>query len=200
MRRENLCLAFFVLHFTLISAVSLHQTLWLVARGRTLLPQSTHWQTADAILSTILAEQVEPSNPLRQAVATYLNAAGIEGGYGFFAPSVPDNHKLVFELHYSTGEMEYVLPEVGEAATGKRLANLLDYIGRTPYEELRLLLIKMLAYSVWQNHPGATSVRAVFGFARLPSMDEFKHGKKESYQFLYAYDFQFRTELRKSAP
>jgi hypothetical protein len=147
-----------------------------------------------------LAEHLKPSNPLRQAVATYLNAAGIEGGYGFFAPSVPDNHKLVFELHYSTGDTEYVLPEVGETTTGKRLANLLDYIGRTPHEELRVLLIKMLAYSVWKNHPDATSIRAVFGFARLLSMDEFKHGKKTSYQFLYAYDFEFRSQLGKSTP
>jgi hypothetical protein len=199
-RRENVCLGFFVVHFALISAVSLHQTLWLVAKGRTLLPRSAHWRTADAIFSTILGERLAAPNPLRQAVATYLNAAGIEGGYGFFAPSVPDNYKLVLELHYSTGKIETVLPEVGEAATGKRLANLLDYIGRTPHEELRVLLIKMLAYSVWRSHSDATSIRAVFGFVKLPSMDDFKHGKKEAYQFLYAYDFHFRTEARKSAP
>jgi len=28
--------------------------------------------------------------------------AGIEVGYGFFAPNVPNNYKVVFELQYPT--------------------------------------------------------------------------------------------------
>lgn len=140
----------------------------------------------------MLAESLSLSNPLRQSVAAYINGTGVEGGYGFFAPSVPDSYKLVLELHYPDGHVEYELPRVSDTATGVRLATLLDQIGRTYYEPLREIMIKMLAYSVWQDHPEATNVRAVFGFVSLPKLTDARAGKTESYHFLYAYDFSFR--------
>jgi len=33
------------------------------------------------------------------------------------------------------------------------------------------------------------TIRAIFGSIRLPTVSEFEHGKRESYEFLYAYDF-----------
>ena len=89
--------------------------------------------------------------------------------------------------------MEYELPQVSEAAIGLRLASLLDYIGETHYPALRELIVKMLAYSIWREHPEATMIRAVVGFVILPTTEEFQHGKKESYEFLYSYDFTHRA-------
>jgi hypothetical protein len=34
----------------------------------------------------------------------------------------------------------------------------------------------------------------MFGSARLPSLSEFERGKRESYDFLYAYDFSLREK------
>jgi len=51
----------------------------------------------------------------------------------------------------------------------------------------------MLAGSVWREHPDVTAIRAVFGSISLPSISEFEQGKRESYEFLYAYDFS-RTD------
>ena len=151
-------------------------------------------------MTQALAERLSLSNPLRQGVNAYINATGIEGGYGFFAPSVPDSYKLVLELHYPDSRVEYELPRVSDTATGVRLATLLDQIGRTNYDPLRETMIKMIAYSVWQDHPQATNVRAVFGFVALPSLDEAKQGKTESYHFLYAYDFSFQRPSEPASP
>ncbi|MEP6686062.1 MAG: hypothetical protein ABJB22_04725 [Verrucomicrobiota bacterium] len=134
---------------------------------------------------------MEPSNPVRQAVIVYTHLGGIESGYGFFAPNVPDNYKLVFELHYPEGRIEYELPRVASSGAGLRLVTLLDNIGDTHSDELREVMVKMLAYSVWRHHPDANMVRAVFGFALLPTAAEFRQGTRESYEFLYAYDFRF---------
>jgi hypothetical protein len=49
----------------------------------------------------------------------------------------------------------------------------------------------MLAYSIWQDHQDAVSIRAVVGYVRLPTPDEFERGQKESYHVLFAYDFDF---------
>ena len=73
-----------------------------------------------------------------------------------------------------------------------RLSTLLDQIGRTQYDPLREVMLKMLAYSIWKDHPDASVIRAVFGFVALTTAEEVMEGKTESYYFLYAYDFTFR--------
>lgn len=113
---------------------------------------------------------------------------------------MPNSYKLVLELHYPDSRMEYEVPRVQTPSAGARLTNVYDIIGRTDYSPLRVTMLKMLSYSVWKNHPEATSIRAVFGFIREPTPDEFKHGVRESYEFLYAYDFSFSDLTVPSAP
>jgi len=186
----------FLLHFFLLLTVSCQQTFWLLANGYTSLPSSleNYWRKAEAVTGLALGQGFGLVNPLRQTESSYIQSAGIEGGYGFFAPGVPNSYKLVFELHYDDGRVEYDLPHVKDVATGLRLSSLLDQIGRTPYEPLRQLMVKMLAYAIWQEHPGAISVRAVFGYVETPSTAESSEGKQETYNFLYAYDFSFRRQ------
>jgi hypothetical protein len=85
------------------------------------------------------------------------------------------------------------LPSVRSATAGLRIAGLLDSIGRTPYDVLREILVKTLAQSVWRSHPDVESVRATLSSIRLPTVREFENGKRESYEFLYAYDFSLQN-------
>jgi hypothetical protein len=171
----------------------------LVAQGPTIFPSSfkSFSQKAETAVSVALGQHLAASNPIRQALATYLHLAGIETGYGYFAPNVPGSYRLVFELHYPDGRVEYELPSVNGAAAGLRIASLLDNIGRTPYDALREHLVKMLALSIWREHPDVKTIRAVFGSITLPSVIEFKHGERQSYEFLYAYDFSLENEPSK---
>jgi hypothetical protein len=188
--------AWFCLHFLLIVSFSCRETLRLVAEGPTIFPASfkSFSHKAETGLSVALGQYLTASNGIRQALATYLHLAGIETGYGYFAPNVPGSYRLVFELHYPDGRVEYELPSVSGAAAGLRIASLLDTIGRTPYEVLREHLVKTLARSVWREHPEVKTVRAVFGSIRLPTVSQFEHGQRESYEFLYAYDFSIQNE------
>ena len=189
-------LAGFLLHFFLLLTVSCQQTFWLLANGYTSLPSSleNYWRKAEAVTGLALGQGFGLVNPLRQTESSYIQSAGIEGGYGFFAPGVPNSYKLVFELHYDDGRVEYDLPHVKDVATGLRLSSLLDQIGRTPYEPLRQLMVKMLAYAIWQEHPDAISVRAVFGYVETPSTGRIIRRQTGNVRFLYAYDFSFRRQ------
>ena len=189
-------MAWFGLHFLLIISFSYRDTLWLIAQGPTIFPLSfkSYSQKTETAVSAVLGQHLAASNPVRQALATYLHIAGIETGYGYFAPNVPGSYKLVFELHYPDGRVEYELPPVSSAAAGLRIAGLLDKIGRTHYEALRERLVKMVAKSIWQEHPEVKAIRAVFGSISLSSISEFENGRRESYEFLYAYDFSRREE------
>jgi hypothetical protein len=186
----------FGLHFLLIVSFSCRETLRLVAEGPTIFPASfkSFSHKVETAVSVALGQRLTASNAIRQALATYLHLAGIETGYGYFAPNVPGSYRLVFELHYPDGRVEYELPSVSSAAAGLRIAGLLDTIGRTPYDVLREHLVKTLAQSVWREHPEVKTVRAVFGSIRLPTVSQFEHGQRESSEFLYAYDFSIQNE------
>jgi hypothetical protein len=199
LRQKYVYVAWFGLHFLLIFSFSCRETLRLVAQGPTIFPASfkSFSHEAETAVSTALGQHLAASNPIRQAIVTYLHLAGIEAGYGYFAPNVPGSYKLVFELLYPDGRVEYELPSVSSAAAGLRLASLLDKIGRTPYDALREHLVKTLAASIWREHPEVKTIRAIFGSIRLPSVHEFEEGKRESYQFLYAYDFSLQNGAAK---
>ena len=185
--------ACFALHFLLILLVSSRRAFSILAEGGTLLPSS--WlvglKRADVMTTTALGQNLETSNPFRQVVATYLHGAGIEIGYGFFAPKVAITRKLIFELRYPDGRVEYELPHVGETATGLRLNLLFENISRIEYEPLRQTIFKMMAFSVWREHPDANQIRSIFGFVVQPDIADFRRGKEASYHVLYAYDFRF---------
>jgi hypothetical protein len=199
LRQKYVCAAWFILHFLLIFLLSCRETLRLVAEGPTILPASfkNFSQKAEKTVSVALGQRLASSNPIRQVVATYLHVAGIEAGYGYFAPNVPGSYKLVFELHYPDGRVEYELPSVGSPAAGLRITSLLDGIGRIKHDALREHLVKTLVQSVWREHPEVKTIRAVFGSITLPSVTEFEGGKRGSYEFLYAYDFSLQNERAK---
>ena len=188
---KQLLVACLLGHFLFIFASGCRDTLSFIARGYTWLPASFIRPAGETgtIISTALGGTLGSDNPVRQATTFYTHLAGIESGYAFFAPNVPDNYKLVFEIHYPDGRVEYDLPHVSSASAGLRLTVLLDHLGQTRSDELREVMIKMIAYSVWRAHPEATMIRAVFGFSLLPTAAAYRRGIRESNEFLYAYDF-----------
>jgi hypothetical protein len=196
-------LAGLALQLFLIIGVSSRDTFRLLSMNRTVFPEGfkSSWRRAELIASTPLGQGLARSNPLRQILIGYLHLSGIEAGYGFFAPNIPNSYKLVFELRFPDGHVEYKLPRVSNAASVLRVACLLDTIGRTHSEGFRQTIVKMLADSVWREHADATNIRAIFGSVVLPSALEFEHGKRESYEFLDAYDFSVTEKsLERSTP
>ena len=194
MRQTRFYLAFFAVHFFLVAAVSSRELFWILSRSRTIFPAGFNslWKKAEDVGSTFLFQTPAAPAPLRECLTAYLHFAGIEAGYGFFAPNVPGAGKLVFELHYPDGRTESRVPAVSSDASGLRVATLLDKIGRPQFDPLREAAIKMLASAVWREHRNAEMIRAVFGVVVLPSPDQFDQGERESNEFLYSYDFVFQ--------
>src|SRR5262249_335297 len=164
------------LHFFFISVVCWRDTFSVLSGPGTISPGflTPLWHNCDELASSALGLRLGRSNLIRRLSTAYLRIAGIEGGYGFFAPTVPYNYNLVFEVHNEDGSVNYELPEVSGLATGLRLSTLLDNIGQTRDDPLRELMLKMLAYPIWQRHPGAKKLRAVFGFVDLPTATQFR--------------------------
>jgi hypothetical protein len=186
----------FVLHFSLILLFALRDLFSVLPASASWLPQELNWvwRSADAAVSTSLGERLPADNVWRQILAAYGNMSGIEGGYSYFAPSVPANCKLLFELSYPDRPVEYDLPHVKGAAAGYRVATLLDYLVLFHSIPLREAILKPLVYECWKQHPDATTIRAIVAVANLPTITEYKRGIEKSYDLAYSYEFRFRPK------
>jgi hypothetical protein len=191
--------AWFVVHFSLITAICFAGIFSLVAEGTTMLPSGleTCARRAELIAAFLLGKEAAASSPVRQGIATYLHAAGIQAGYSFFAPNIPGYHKLIFELYHEDGRVEYESPHVSGKAAALRLDSLLDRLADKRYEPLREVVVKMLAFSVWRERPDVKKIRATFGAVNLPSISDFENGKAESFQPMFSYDFSLREEEKR---
>ncbi len=85
-------------------------------------------------------------------------------------------------------------------AAALRLDSLLDRLADPDYKPLREVVAKMLAFSVWQDHPDVEKIRAIFGSVNMPGISDFEHGKRESFQPLFSDDFSLRKEENQSTP
>src|SRR5438067_6394311 len=175
MLSKRVYVAWFVVHFCLITAVCFAGIFSLVAEGTTMLPSALQKRArkAELIAALVLGKEAAASSPVRQGIATYLHAAGIQAGYTFFAPNIPGSHKLTFELYYEDGRIEYESSHVRGKAAALRLASLLDRLAESRYEPLREVVAKMLALSVWREHPDVKRIRAVFASVDTPDITEF---------------------------
>ena len=200
MNSKRIYAAWFGIHFLLITAVCFAGLFSLIAEGATILPSALdkYAGKAELVAAWLLGKQADAASPVRYGVATYLHAAGIQAGYTFFAPNVPGYHRLILELYYEDGRVEYDSPHVRSRAAALHLNSLLNRLADARYEPLREVVLKMLALFVWQEHPDAQKIRAIFGSVNMPSISDFKQGKKESFQPLFSYDFTLRDEEEQS--
>jgi len=188
--------AWFGIHFFLLTAVCLGGVFWLIAQRSTILPSAwdDYARKAELVATWSLGKAAAASNPIRRCIATYLHAAGIQAGYSFFAPNVPSHHRLSLELFYDDGRVEYESPRLRGKAAALRLDSLLDRLPEERYEPVREALVKMLAFSVWREHPDVKKVRATFEAVHLPSITDFEHGKTETLEPMFSFDFSLRGE------
>jgi hypothetical protein len=193
-RQAYVFIAALGLHLILIVLTSIQDIAASMATGVSILPAwfEPVWRRTEVFTSTILGERGVTVGLFRESLATYADCTGIEAGYSYFAPNVPGSCKLAFELHYPDGRIEYDLPPVGGAAAGYRISTLLDHLETFHYARLRKAVLRPLVEAVRREHPDVTTVRAVLGVANLPTIKEYKGGKRVSYDASYAYDFQFR--------
>lgn len=193
---KRVYVAWFGIHFFLITAVCFAGLFSLVAERATILPSAldTCARKTELVAAWLLGKQAGAASPVRRTIGTYLHAAGIQSGYTFFAPNIPGYHKLILELTYQDGRIEYESPHVSSHAAPLRIDSLLNRLADARYEPLREVVVKMLALSVWREHPDVKKIRATFGSVSLPSISDFEHGKAESFQPLFSYDFSLREE------
>jgi hypothetical protein len=187
------------LHLLLIALICGHETAWLIGKQLTVVrPDSgPWWKEVDHVSQSLTRGRLLPENAFGKVINTYTNLAGIEVGYGYFAPNVPEAHALVFELCYPDKHLEYEAPLTRSHEGKLRLTSLIEQIGSTDSDPWRNELIRRLARSTWQNHPKAISMRGFFGTITPPTLGSYKSGRNErvfSCQYIYDFSVTLRDE------
>ena len=193
---KRVYVAWFGIHFLFVTAVCLAGLFSLIAERATILPSALdmYARRAELLAAWLLGKHSAASSPVRQSIATYLHAAGIQSGYTFFAPNIPGYHKLIFELNYQDGHVEYESPHFSGKAAALRLDSLLARLADSRYEPLREVVVKMLALSIWRQRPDVKKIRATFGLVSPPNVSDFERRKGESFHPMFSYDFSLRDE------
>ncbi len=183
-------------HLLLILIASVRDTFGMFGRVETVLPDA--WDSfflgAEQVGYRAGGSDLGDRNFLRNGLQLYQHASGIEAGYGFFAPNIPANYRVVFRLHYPDGRTEEDIPVVGSEAVGGRLSGLLDYIAEARIEEQRDDMVQSLTKSIWKWHPQADSIETVLASAVLPTADGYARGERTTYEPLTAYTFSFHPK------
>jgi hypothetical protein len=190
LRRAVAALA--AVHLLLTVAVSCRGTAWLVSRELTLLPVpfAGPAKVLEDASAVILGRSLPDAHPVREVINSYLHLAGIQTGYGYFAPNVPDAYKLVFELYREDGEVDYQAAGVERGESSLRFASLLDFVGRTASDADRRFLVQLLAQSIWNERPDVVRVRAILATVTLPGPAEFRQSPEVNYEIRDVYDFK----------
>ena len=194
--KRTIYVGWFGIHFLLMAAVCFAGLFSLIAEGATVLPSvvEPYARKAELAAAWLLGKEAAGSSPVTRGIATYLHAAGIQAGYTFFAPNVPGYHRLMLELFYDDGRIERESARPRGKAAALRLDSLLDRLAEERYEPIREVVVKMLAFSVWREHPDVKKIHAVFGSVTPPGITEFKEGKEETFQPMFSFDFSVHSE------
>lgn len=188
--RRAACSVLLFVHFCFLLFVSSRETWWLLNKQLTLLPSPNRSEAPPA--------QRESTGALlfREIVLTYGHLAGIDVGYGFFAPNIPSAYTLAFEVTFPDGSVECVPIQFQPGEGGLRWASLMDFLGRDAADPVGEVLLRLIVHSLRQEYPEATRMRALINSSSQPSIEDFRKGKTASERFVCQYDFHLQPTSR----
>ncbi|WP_437324308.1 hypothetical protein [Sorangium sp. So ce381] len=123
---------------------------------------------------------------LGQAVAYYGALSGADSGYNFFAPSVSALPWARFQVTDARGRViSDVLESGANHEADLRVRSIVALFMTEEDESLRRSLAASWAGKVLARHPGAASVIVRLDVCDLPSMQEYREGKRPTWGLIY---------------
>src|SRR5439155_21024783 len=91
MRFQRAYLIGFALHFFLLVTVASRDFFAVLADGSSYLPAALEprWRVLEDATFTVLGQKLPPNNLMRETIACYLHAAGIDAGMATLLPTFP---------------------------------------------------------------------------------------------------------------
>lgn len=122
----------------------------------------------------------------------YGTLSGANSGYGFFAPRVGSQLQAVFEITDSSGKSQTVsLTDGLNREASLRVRKLIDwYWNDENNKNLQRSLAASWAGKMFARYPSSASVTVRLETYHLPSMGEYKEGKRPHWRPIYRAKFE----------
>lgn len=147
------------------------------------------------ILVTFGAADVEFSDKYwwARAINYYGEISGSTFGYGFFAPGVSSQIRAVFDVVESdSSRRTRQLKENSNREVDLRIGDIIEqFVGEDREDPMgfQRALSASLSGAVFAEHPGAKSVTIRLEKFEPISMEEFRSGRRPSWESLYSAEF-----------
>ncbi|MGK3959778.1 hypothetical protein WMF38_42860 [Sorangium sp. So ce118] len=123
---------------------------------------------------------------LGEALAAHSALSGADSGYNFFAPSVGALPWARFQVTEANGKVSTDALESGaNHEADLRVRSIVALFMTEEDESLRRALAASWAGKVFARHPGAESVVVRLEICDLPSMKEYRDGKRPTWDLVY---------------
>lgn len=125
-------------------------------------------------------------------LAPYGHLAGIDTGYGLFAPNVPSSVSAVFELVDNAGHSRASLLQLNTREGMDRFN--VNFNTFKDFEEIRPLLAYGWAIRMLELNPDCHKVNVVIGNHVLPSMQDHQKGVRTQFVESVRYEFELDSK------
>jgi hypothetical protein len=125
---------------------------------------------------------LDSSKPPGNLVRAYGDLTGAANNYGFFAPAVASQIRARFLIAPAEGPSSVDTLEVRRPETDLRLNTMLSFFG---VSEAQDLLARSWAATMFGKHPEAVTVTVVADTFILPTMREYREGKRPQWVEFY---------------
>ncbi|WP_437591264.1 hypothetical protein [Sorangium sp. So ce1000] len=147
------------------------------------------------------ALQIHPEGDgwLARALAYYGALSGAESGYDFFAHSITPLPRARFHVSDAAGAtLTDALESGASRETEIRILNLVTPLLNVEDPAIQRSIAASWAGKVLARHPAAESVLVRVETYDLPSMREYREGKRSGWNLQYEAKFMLRAKLRTS--
>lgn len=118
----------------------------------------------------------------------YAHLAGIDTGYGLFAPNVPSAVSAAFELSDAAGHSHACLPLLNTREGLDRFN--VNFNSFKKFEEIRPLLAYGWAIRMLELQPGYNKITVMIGSHLQPSMEAYRQGERAKFIESVRYEFE----------
>ncbi len=122
-------------------------------------------------------------------IQAYARLSGADYGFAFFAPGVASENRVSFEVKQPSGEVVRDDFQSGSDAVDLRIHSMLI---RFQMRQFRDSMARSWAAAMFGRHPEARSVTVVVEQIDLPTMQDYRSGKRPAWGEIYRASFERR--------
>ncbi len=140
-----------------------------------------------------ISVESSPMGPLRAIVPLYVNAAGLDGSYRFFSPDIGDQTIAFVDTTSASRERRHLM--VGNVA-GEADLRFVNFMSFMVLMDKRHLLARVLAVRTFAQDSHATHASVVIGSYRMPTMREYRAGRRPFLERDFSTQFDKRSRAK----